>query len=162
MMIPTAKSPLVKCTIRSLRPTRANFKLLIAGEQERKVINFPNQNEVLLRNCQEWTITMLDEPLEAVVLTNHLASGPYCFIHARDKRVEYTAVIEVEECWDPQLALGVSESLHLLLHFDHLLAVGGFKQGEYSLSTEGGTDIPTVSCDCRGEGVTRLKVGESV
>lgn len=50
---------------------------------------------------------MIDEHFDEVLVTNHLASGPYCFVDSQDKQVAYTAVIEVEECWDAELALGV-------------------------------------------------------
>ncbi len=50
---------------------------------------------------------MVDQEVEDIIVTNHIASSPYCFVERRDQRVVFTAVIEVEECWDPELSLGL-------------------------------------------------------
>jgi hypothetical protein len=71
---------------------------------------------------------MLEESMEAVEVCNYLTSGPYCFVDGRDRKVVYTAVLEVEECWDPELALGLAETLHFLIHFDHILALQQFDE----------------------------------
>ena len=51
----------------------------------------------------------------------------------RDQRVIFTAVIEVEECWEQQLLLGLKETIHIIVHFDIILAVKPFEPGEYSI-----------------------------
>jgi hypothetical protein len=49
---------------------------------------------------------MVYQEVEDIRVTNHITSSPYCFVE-RDQRVAFTAVVEVEECWDPELSLGL-------------------------------------------------------
>lgn len=77
-----------------------------------------------------------DQQLDDIFVPNQLTSSPFCFVDSRDQRVIFTAVIEVEECWEQQLLLGLKESIHLVVHFDLILAVKSLEPGDYSLVIE--------------------------
>ncbi len=91
-----ARSPLVKLTIRSIRPSRPNYRLHIESINEAKSLNYPNQNELILDNCESWTISIPDLAVESVKIGNFLTTNPYYFASNFDKKVIFSAMIQVE------------------------------------------------------------------
>ena len=65
-----------------------------------------------------------------------LDSNTYCFTNKSDKKVEYMAIVMIEECWDGNSAMTPQESLNIYVHLEELIALNGVPLGNYELLLE--------------------------
>lgn len=89
---------------------------------------------MILENSEKgWIVQLFGEQYEDVSVPNYLASNTYCFTCPEDKKIAYMVIIMVEECWDSEIKMSTSESLHIYAHLEEIICLETLEMGLYEL-----------------------------